>query len=306
MRCIKVKKSEAEKVRRELMKAHALAKSFRPIVGRTYIYFPVATEIPGYKIVDKKTTQREKEKVDVGAYDQVGDIVILPEEGTKQQAEQLLKQKAVKVVLRRKGIHSGEFRTQDLEWVAGEKRKETVYRENGVQMKVDVEKCYFSPRLSTERMRIAKQVKPGERVLVLFSGVGPYQLVIAKHAKPALIVGVEKNPAAHKYAVENCKKYPNIELYNADAHAFTYKKQFDRVLMPLPYSGEEFLQDAARLTKKGGIVHFYDFATAEEIPKKSIDEIQKRIPKAKVLKVTKCGQYGPQRWRICVDFKNGA
>jgi hypothetical protein len=43
--------------------------------------------------------------------------------------------------------------------MSGEKRTETTHKENGVNIKLDVEKCYFSPRLSQERLRIAKLVK---------------------------------------------------------------------------------------------------------------------------------------------------
>ncbi|MFH1972366.1 MAG: class I SAM-dependent methyltransferase family protein [archaeon] len=234
------------------------------------------------------------------AHDIIGDIAVVGEDVSKKVCNELLKKKNINVVLRKKGIHSGEFRTQKLEIICGEARKETIYKENGVEMKLDVERCYFSPRLSTERMRIANLVKDKEKILVFFSGVAPYCLVIAKNSKPSLIVGVEKNPIAHEYAVWNCRKYKNIELYNKDARDFESKIKFDRVLMPLPKSADDFLDVAFKFVKKKGIVHFYDFLHESEIPDVALKKIKGKI---KVLKIVKCGQYSPGKFRICVDFQ---
>ena len=237
----------------------------------------------------------------MAAYDVIGDIVIVGEDVENEFCEELIKRKNINVVLRKKGIHHGEFRTQDLEVVCGEERKETVYKENGVEMKLDVEKCYFSPRLGTERMRIANLVKSGEKVLVLFSGVGPYCAVFAKHTKASKIVGVEKNPLAHEYAVYNCKKFKNVELFNQDAKDFKYKGKFDRVLMPLPKSAEDFLDVAVRFVKKGGVIHFYDFLHEKDFPEQSLAKIRK-FGKFKLLNAVKCGNYAPGSYRVCIDF----
>ena len=273
-----------------------------PVSGRDYIYFPVHKEVKGYTLVEKHILPTVKEQLDFHSYDQIGDIVLVGEDVSAVEAKKLLKRVDVKVVLRRKGLYHGEYRTQDLEWLAGEKRKETVYTEHGIRMKLNVEKCYFTPRLGTERMRIAQMVKPGEKVLVLFSGVAPYPLVLAKYSKASLIIGVEKNPLAHMYALENCKKYLHIVLYTMDAKEFQYPDKFDRIIMPLPKSAEEFLPLAVSQLKKGGVIHFYTFAAEEELPKKVLDLIRTKIPTFKVLSLVKCGQYAPKKYRVCVDF----
>ena len=190
-----------------------------------------------------------------------------------------------------------------MEVVCGEDRKETMYKENGCVMKLDVEKCYFSPRLSSERMRIANLVKKGEKILVLFSGVGPYCAVLARHTLASKVVGVEKNPYAHNYAVWNCRKYKNVELFNLDARYFSFKGKFDRVLMPLPKSAEDFLSVALKFVKKNGMVHFYDFLHENDIPKVAVDKIKAKVKDFEVVDVVKCGQYSPRKFRVCVDFK---
>ena len=79
------------------------------------------------------------------------------------------------------GIHEGEYRTQKYECIAGIDKREAIYKENNVTLVLDVEKVYFSPRLSTERKRIYQQVVPGETILVMFSGCSPYPIVISKN-----------------------------------------------------------------------------------------------------------------------------
>ncbi|MBI5798220.1 hypothetical protein HZA98_04950 [Candidatus Woesearchaeota archaeon] len=303
MKCVKVLKKDAQKTKLALIKAKVFAENYSIPKDTAHIYFPVTKKISGFTLVGKVCKKMvQKPKISVHSFDHIGDIVIVAENATKKDAKQLLNGNNIKVVLRKKGIHSGEFRTQKLEWVAGEKRKETVYRENGVEMKLNVETCYFSPRLGTERMRIAQLVKKGEKILVLFSGVGPYPLVLAKHSKASFIIAVEKNPNAHRYALENCRKFPQIILYNMDAKQFHYPEKFDRILMPLPHSAEEFLDVAVKLLKEKGMIHFYSFAREEEIPDKVLSLIRTKVAKFKVIRFVKCGQSAPGKYRVCVDF----
>jgi tRNA (guanine37-N1)-methyltransferase len=143
------------------------------------------------------------------SFDSVGDIAILEiddEIKSKEKliAETLLKlQKNIKVVCKKEGIHEGQFRTQKLKVLAGENRKETICKENGIQLKLDVENVYFSPRLSTERARIASLVKPKEEILCMFSGCGPYPVVILKNQQDVKITSIELNPTGVKYQREN-------------------------------------------------------------------------------------------------------
>ena len=58
----------------------------------------------------------------------------------------------------------GRLRTIKTRFLAGEKTLIAVHRENNCIFKFNVETCYFSPRLGTERMRIASLIKKGEKV----------------------------------------------------------------------------------------------------------------------------------------------
>ena len=211
-------------------------------------------------------------------FDTIGSIAIIeipPELVKKEKAianELIGIHKNIVTVAKKVGIHSGEFRLQKLKVIAGKKTKETEYKENNVRLLLNVEKVYFSPRLSTERKRIMEKVKPGETVLVMFSGCGPYVCVIAKNTKAKEVYGVEINPIAHEYAEKNLllNKIRNARLFLGDVRKIIpkLKKKFDRILMPLPKGAENFLDVALRAGKKGTIIHFYDFEHENDIPGK--------------------------------------
>ena len=244
------------------------------------------------------------------SYDTIGNIIILNEKANKKQAKELLKSlKHIKTILKKSGIHKGKFRTQKLTFLAGEKNKETLYKESGCSFKLDVEKCYFSPRLSNERLRIAKLVKPKENILVMFSGISIYPIIIAKHSKPKSIIGIELNPAAHKYALENIQlnKLNNITLIKGDVKKIIPKlnKKFDRILMPLPKEAESFLGLTLPVSKKNTIIHFYTFSTEKNLnqEKQKLKTFYKqKKKKIKILRAAKCGQYSPYVFRYCIDF----
>jgi len=218
--------------------------------------------------------------------------------------------KNVKVVCKKIKKYSGTFRTPILRIIAGERRKETIHKENNIQLKLHVEKVYFSPRSSNERKRITTLIKPGESVLVMVSGCAPYPIVIAKNTKAESISAIEINPTAHAYAEENVKlnKANNIRLYLGDVNDIIpkLKNKFDRILMPLPKSADNFLDTAISAGKKGATIHFYDFLHEDDIPKAAVKKIEKACKnlnrKYKIINTVKCGQFSPRTFRVCVDF----
>lgn len=241
------------------------------------------------------------------SYDIVGDLIIINDIVKKKEADKLLKtHKNVKVVLSKTKKYSGKFRLPKLKIIAGERRKETIHKENNVRLKLNPEKVYFSSRMATERKRIFLQVKSKENVLVMFSGCGVYPIVISKNTKAKEIYGIEINPVAHKYALENLKlnKIGNVKLFLGDVKKIIPKlrKKFDRVLMPLPKGAEDYLDLALKAVKRKGIIHFYDFLHEDEFDK-AINKIDKVVKKYKIIKLVKCGQFSPRVYRVCVDFR---
>lgn len=264
-----------------------------------------------------KLTEKKLELIP-SSFDVVGDIMIFsdfPKELIKKEkiiGRTILENyRHIKTILKKTKKYSGKFRTAKLKIIAGEKRKETIFKENNVFVKLDVEKVYFSPRMSSERKRIAQLVKSNESVLVMFSGSAIYPLVIAKNSKFKEVYGIDINPVAHKYALENIKKNKlesRIRLFLGDVRKVMPRlnKKFSRILMPLPKGGENYLELALKYIKKNGIIHFYDFLHEDEF-NLAVEKIKKACSslnkKFKILKIIKCGQYAPGFYRVCADFQ---
>jgi len=251
----------------------------------------------------------------VGSYDVVGDIAIIIVPETLKTYEELIanvilaNNRSIRVVAKRAGLYGGEFRTIPLCILAGENRKETEAREFGIRLRLNPERVYYSVRSGNERRRIAALVTPGESVLVLFSGVAPYPLVISRFSCARIIVGIEKNPEAHIYALQNLqinKKLRNIILYLGDARRVipTFRERFDRVVMPLPTMAGTFLPDALRVLKPGGYLHFYDLqrsdSFADSLTKITVtcSAVNRQVA---CFSIVRCGHCGPRTYRICVD-----
>ncbi len=299
-----------------------LKKRFHIIRAKEDIWFTEKKLEKQNKIISNlKEALRERLSEDElkqapNSYDIIGDIAVIeiPQELEKKEkiiGKTLLEiNPKIKTVLKKADIHSGEYRTQEMKYIAGKKTKETIYKENNIRIKLDVEKVYFSVRLSHERERITDLVEKDEIVLVMFSGCAPYPLVISKNTEAQCIYGVELNPAAHKYGIENIRlnKSENIKLFLGDVKEVVPKldMKFDRIIMPLPKTGEDFLGIALNASKKSAVIHFYDFGTEKEF--REIHEKIKKIckkenKKCKILHTEKCGDYAPYIYRVCVDFK---
>lgn len=248
------------------------------------------------------------------SFDVVGDIAIIEIPPLLEKKEKVIGStllgllKNVNVVLAKQGSHYGKYRRQRMKVIAGEDRKTAEHKENGVSMRLNVETCYFSPRLSTERMRIAGKVKKGEKVLVVGSGVAPYPLVIARNSDVGKVVGVEFNPSAHKFAVENValnKLQNKVDCIKADAANFNGRK-FDRVIVPIPHEGVEFVRFVFNNIKPGGYLHILDFAPEFDLklPAKRLKELCGVYrKKCRLLRVVKAGQHAVRSYRVCLDVK---
>jgi len=177
-------------------------------------------------------------------------------------------------------------------------------------MKLNVEDVYYSVRSGGERRRVASLVSEGESVLVLFSGIAPYPLILSKFSGAKFITGVEKNPRAHAYAMENLrynrKHSGNITLVEADAAAWlsACESTYDRLIMVLPNRGVYYLSAALNVLKPKGYLHFYDLQGRDNfrLTLENINRICVKKNRRIVLSSTvRCGHCSPKTYRICVD-----
>ena len=259
------------------------------------------------------------------SYDIVGDIAIIRLSEKSFQfkekiAETIMKiHKNVKTVLAQTSPVHGDFRTRKLEYVAGENKTVTVHKEYGCLFSVDVKKCYFSPRLHYERMRIARYVGDGEVIVNMFAGVGCFSIVIAKNSNAEKIYSIDINPIAIEFMKENVrlnKVYGRVIPMLGDAKEIILQKllrKAERVLMPLPEKLYKYLPYAlSALRSKKGWIHCYDFEhtrkyedPVEKVKRKVIKKLESLhvdydVSFGRVVRTT-----GPNWYQVVLDIRIG-
>ncbi|MBT3398202.1 hypothetical protein HOA55_02440 [archaeon] len=242
----------------------------------------------------------------------------------KLKSRKFLKQhKTITTVVEKTDKISGRLRVHKTKHLAGEKTKETVHNENGCKFKINVDETYFSPRLSNERKIIAERITKiaPKKILVMFAGISPYPIVIAKFLKQAnkktTIISNEINQKANVYGQKNIqlnKFQKTVSLLPGDAKKIPLKTKdkFDVIVMPRPNLKDTFLRTALKLSKmpknsatkgtpSGATTIFYHgFGTKDEVLKEIKKDTKNKIGK---IKIRKAGDIGVGKWRWLAEFK---
>jgi tRNA (guanine37-N1)-methyltransferase len=322
---LKVSRKSGEKIRKALVEMGTFDRTRKICSDESHVYLPVLE-------IDEKSAAMvgsiaEFELVQINflpeecvpspedllgfrpSFEVVGDIAMVEDNDAERVAAALMStSKSIKTVIAPISDVEGEFRTRRFRHVAGEARTVTLHKEHGLRYRVDLEGAYFTPRLGTERLRIASLVRPGDVVLDMFAGVGPFALLLAK--KGADVIAMDKNPVAVKYLRENAhlNKVNNIEILEGDASelALHYENRADHVIMNLPHSASEFLIPAMRAAKPEGIIHYYCIAPDdalyrdEALLRKAAEEIGAG---GEVLYKEIVRSYAPHRSNVVIDFR---
>ena len=277
------------------------------------------------RLRDKLSEAHPKEELGkvYSSFDVIGDIAIIkiPPSNTanaKTIAKQIMVvQSNIKTVFTPASSITGDFRVRVLRLLAGENKTVTTHRESGCFFRVDVERTYFSPRLSFEHKRIASLVKRSETVVNMFAGVGCFSILIAKTVNPVKVYSIDVNPLATE-----CMK-ENVKVNHVEGRVFpilgdakdiidaNFRGVADRVLMPLPEKALEYLPCAlSALKPTGGWIHYYDFqhAPGKENPiektrvmvAQKLDSLDKKyvIANSRVMRPT-----GPNWYQTVLDIQ---
>ncbi len=246
------------------------------------------------------------------SFDVIGHVAIIEvPEGADEKliAENIMKNKSIRTVVKKASAREGVHRTRQLKIIAGEKNLETVHKEHGLLYKLNVEKTYFSPREGEERQRIAEKIQNNETILVMFAGIGAYAIAITKKKPTAKAYAVEINSDAYEYMKAN------IRINRVDALVYPLKgdvravcenmdNSFDRVIMPSPSNAHEFLDVAIKCLKKGGFIHFYTINkegeedAGKELLIKAAEKLGRNAVNVESRKVL---PYAPRIWKRCVE-----
>lgn len=221
------------------------------------------------ELLQERLDRTELEKLS-SSFDIIGTIAIIkiPESLASKRkliADALIEEiRPVKSVFCQVSAIEGDYRLRKLELISGENSPITVYKEHGCTFKVDVINTYFSPRLSTERLRIAQLTEPNEVVVNMFGGVGTFSIIISRYNKSAKVYSIDSNPIA----IDICKQ--NIEINKLRGNVFpvlgdaeqeihkSLKGIAKRVLMPLPEKAKNFVDAAVSSLENGsGMIHYF-------------------------------------------------
>lgn len=193
------------------------------------------------------------------------------------------------------------FRTQTYMHLAGEKRSEVIIKENGLNFFFDFTKVFYSSKLSYEHLRVARQVRKGERIINMFSGFGAYSIASAVIGKAHTVFSVDINPWAYYY--QHC----NVGLNRAGAVipilGDIFKKaddlpQVDRVISPLPERYRDAYEVARNKVRPGGIIHLFIEVEGRGDP---LEEARREFPRTIFSRVVRSA--GPRKYHVILDIQ---
>jgi tRNA (guanine37-N1)-methyltransferase len=177
---------------------------------------------------------------------------------------------------------AGPYRTYEFEVVAGDPSTVVQHAEHGVNLQFDVQRVYWSSRLSQERKRLVATFRPGQVVADAFCGVGALCLQAAKRG--CVVIANDWNPDAINALRENAKRN-RVKLASAqcgDAYEFLMDLGLDgeamlpdHVVMNYPLEAPRFLgalrwwptgrrKHDSQKGSGGPRLHVYTFARAEQ------------------------------------------
>ena len=303
--CVEVPVERGEEVRRRLLEMDALRRDLRIERSGDRLYLPVTIPVDiGLPVLEREfpagftLVRSYRDLVHIPprlapllpkAFDEIGDIVVLrlPEElvGFEREIGEAI-----------------------LRWSPKEKTR-TEHVEFGLRYLVDVERAYFSPRLGSERSRVADQVNAGEVIVDLFAGVGPYAVLIARTREPKVVHAIDANPAAVELLRENVRKNRAdgvIVHEGSGQEILPHLAPVDRVIMDLPRTAREFLPAVVPHVRDGGIVHLYTIADRDLMEEAKADavELARRGGRgAEVLASRVVRGYSPGKVHVALDLR---
>ncbi|TXG67172.1 hypothetical protein EZV62_008447 [Acer yangbiense] len=225
----------------------------------------------------------------------------------------------IQTVVNKIDVIHNDYRTMQLEVLAGNHSLVTIVVENGLRFNVDLATVYWNSRLATERQRLLTGFNYKDVVCDVFSGVGPIAISAAKIVKR--VYANDLNPDAVDYLERNSvlnKLEKKIEVFNMDGRRFINAMfssdkahSITQVVMNLPNDAAEYLdafrgvyRDRPRDTPfKFPTIHVYGFSKARD-PEFDFDE-RIRIALSEVafnVEMRKVRLVAPGKWMLCASF----
>ncbi|MDG5758931.1 class I SAM-dependent methyltransferase family protein [Natronococcus sp. A-GB1] len=319
--CVRVEPEAGEATRSTLAEADLINDDYEITVADGWLYVPVTDPealSSEYEVVERAVDERQSQTTPAEllsfepSYERLGKAALLDEDDTERAraiADAILESDLpVDTVLNKASKVKGETRVRDWELLAGE-GTEVVHREYGCEFALDLAEVYFSPRLATERHRVAEQVGSKERAFDMFAGVGPFVIPFAKRG--ADCVGVDVNETAIDYLRENARRNgveDRVTPICDDVRevAPDHESWADRIVMNLPHSADAFLESAVTIAGEDCTLHYYDiqheddpFGPGERAIREAVE------PEYEVTVETRhtVRSYAPHELNVCLDVR---
>lgn len=225
----------------------------------------------------------------------------------------------IRTVVNKVDAIQNEYRTMQLEVLAGNHSLVTTVVENGLAFHVDLATVYWNSRLATERQRLLSFFTHNDVICDVFSGVGPIAIFAAK--KVRRVYANDLNPKAIEYLEKNSvdnKVERKIEVFNMDGRRFinamfTSPKSHSitHVVMNLPNDAAEFLDVFRGVYSKKlkdkyyrlPMIHVYGFSRAEDPEFDFHKRIRIALSEVGVdVKMHRVRLVAPGKWMLCASF----
>lgn len=238
-------------------------------------------------------------------YKKIGDILILDRGYDGNDFEELSLKHNVKTIMKIDHIQ-GTKREPVYKILYGEET-ETVNKENGCLFKLDLSKVMWSKGNNNERLRIAKLVEDGERVIDMFAGIGYFSIPIGVHANACEVISIEINPNSYHFLCENIKlnKLDNITPVLGDCKDITPNYNADRIIMGYVKTTHHYLKVAIDSLNEGGILHYHETVPEKLMNTRPIERIMSEADgrEVELLKINKIKKYAPGVEHVVVDAR---
>jgi len=238
-------------------------------------------------------------------YKKIGDVLIVDNNYSNDDFENLSKKHNVKTVM--KIDHIQGTKREPVYKILYGSETETINKENGCLFKLDLSKVMWSKGNNNERLRIAKLVGDGETVIDMFAGIGYFSIPIGVHSKAKQVYAIEINPNSHHYLCENIKlnKLSNVTPILGDCMVETPKLKADRIVMGYVKTTHHYLKVAIDSLNPGGIIHYHETVPEKLMNSRPVERIisQAGDRDVEVLKINKIKKYAPGVEHVVVDAR---
>jgi len=205
-----------------------------------------------------------------------------------------------------------------MELLAGIDDMNTEVKESGCRYRFNFAEVYWNSRLGTEHQRIVEIFQPGQIIVDMFAGVGPFAIPAAKRG--CVVYANDLNPSSYHYLQLNAKLNKCLlHCYNQDGRDFLRQLihsqslnnplRIDHIIMNLPASAIQFLDVFINLFEAGQainlpIIHCYTFSKAEDLETDTISQAEKILNRSiERATVSKVRLVSTKKWMMRLSFK---